>query len=124
MKKLIALSLGTVFLFSSAFAAEHRGRIQIQGSNPAIEKSSAWDSSSAISASDALKRLDNLWSSLSAAAKKDRQKAYDCAKNFIQAAKSAGGVSAPVSKTCQDPSRKDRSARIDIEVRSGKAFTK
>lgn len=77
-----------------------------------------------ITASEGLSRLNSVWNSLSNSEKKERQKAYECAKNFIQSAKGNDGVFAPVSKTCQDPTRKDKSARIDIEILAGKAFTK
>lgn len=66
--------------------------------------------------------LNSVWNSLSASDQKDRKQAYECAKKFIQNAKTSGGVSAPVSKTCQDSTRKDKTARIDIEVFAGSAF--
>lgn len=56
---------------------------QAQGSNPPLEKSSAWDSPVPITAKEGLQRLDSVWNSLTATQKKDRQKAYECAKNFI-----------------------------------------
>lgn len=116
---IIALALsGTVY----AAGVEHRGRIQAQGKKPLVEKSSAWNSATPITAQDGLERLDAVWNSLSSAEKKERLKAYDCAKRFIQSAQASGGVSAPVSKTCQDPNRRDPTARIDIEVISGQAF--
>ncbi|EDH6485956.1 hypothetical protein CB435_22470 [Salmonella enterica subsp. enterica serovar Schwarzengrund] len=116
---IIALALSST---TYAVGAENRGRIQAQGKQPLVEKSSAWNSATPITAEDGLARLDTVWNSLSSAEKKERLKAYDCAKKFIQSAKASGGVSAPVSKTCQDPNRKDPTARIDIEVIAGQAF--
>lgn len=52
--------------------------------------------------------------------KKERLKAYECAKTFINQAKKSGATK--ISKICQDPQRKDSRARIDIEIISGKAF--
>lgn len=103
---------------------ENRGRIQIQGKKPYIEKSSAWTTTSPITYQEGLSRLDNLWNSLSPAEQKERKQAYECAKKYIENAGKLGGLSAPVSKTCQDKVRKDPQARIDIEIKTGKAFVK
>lgn len=100
---IIALALSST---TYAVGAENRGRIQAQGKQPLVEKSSAWNSATPITAEYGLARLDTVWNSLSSAEKKERLNAYDCAKKFIQSAKASGGVSAPVSKTCQDPNRK------------------
>lgn len=120
---IIALALSST---TYAVGAENRGRIQAQGKQPLVEKSSAWNSATPITAEYGLAKLDTeldtVWNSLSSAEKKERLNAYDCAKKFIQSTKASGGVSAPVSKTCQDPNRKDPTARIDIEVIAGQAF--
>lgn len=100
---IIALALSST---TYAVGAENKGRIQAQGKQPLVEKSSVWNSATPITAEDGLARLDTVQNSLSSAEKKERLKAYDCAKKFIQSAKASGGVSAPVSKTCQDPNRK------------------
>lgn len=120
-KKLLIVS-ATLLVMNCAFAGEHRGRIQAQGTNPKVEKSSAWNSDKPVTAQEGLQHLDKVWNSLTKAEKKDRTEAYQCAKNFILNAQKAGGVSAQVEKKCQDKNRKDPSARIDIQVITGEAF--
>lgn len=103
---------------------DNRGRIQIQGKKPYVEKSFSWSGQDVITASVGLAELDKLWNSLSKTEQADRLDAYRCAKQFINNAQKNGGITAPPTATmsCKDSKRKDPSARIDIEVHSGKAF--
>jgi hypothetical protein len=103
----------------------HRGRIQAQGSSPSVEISQAWTQATPLSAADGLVKLDAVWNSLTTSQQKERAQAYSKAKTFIQNAAQSGGVTAStkISKTFQDPQRKDTSARIDIEIITGTAFT-
>ncbi|MGQ8819678.1 hypothetical protein [Bibersteinia trehalosi] len=124
--KFKALFIGTLFslVSTSVLANEHRGRIQIQGSNPYVEKSYSWAAKTPIKATEGLKQLDKLWNSLTTSQQKERKKAYECAKNFILAAQKTNGINGYIAKTCKDPTAKDKSARIDFEIHSGKAFIK
>jgi hypothetical protein len=130
-RKLILLGLLSVIAFmtvmgfnigSASSQNTHRGRIQAQGSNPKVEVSQAWTQATPLKASDGLAKLDTVWNSLTASQQKERAQAYTSARNFIQSAAKSGGVSGSVSKTFQDPQRKDSTARIDIEVIAGTAF--
>ena len=122
MKKQILLGFICGIFSFSIYAAEHRGRIQVQGSNPKVEKSESWDSSTPLTAREGVEKLDKLWNALNKAEQADRNEAYLCAKNFILNAKKNGGISTFTSKTCQNKNRKDPNARIDIEVIKGTAF--
>jgi hypothetical protein len=124
-KKLSCFSVALCLVMMNSYAvagATHRGRIQAQGTSPYVEKSEAWAQETPLTRSDGLEKLDRVWNSLSKAEKADRAGAYECAKNFINNAANAGGVSAQVQKPCKDRNRKDSSARIDIEVTTGVAF--
>ncbi len=130
-RKLILLGLLSVIAFmtvmgfnigSASSQNTHRGRIQVQGSNPKVEVSQAWAQATPLKVLDGLAKLDTVWNSLTASQQKERAQAYTSARNFIQSAAKSGGVSGSVSKTFQDPQRKDSTARIDIEVIAGTAF--
>jgi hypothetical protein len=114
----IGLNIGSAYSQST-----HRGRIQAQGANPKVEISQAWAQATPLTVADGLTKLDIVWNSLTASQQKERTQAYSSARTFIQNAAKSGGVAAPVSKTFQDPQRKDPTARIDIEVIAGTAFT-
>jgi hypothetical protein len=77
-----------------------------------------------LTAADGLAKLNILWDSLTASEQKERKGAYDCAVKYIKNAAANGGLEAVDTrpKTCQEPTRKDPTARIDIEVNAGKAF--
>jgi hypothetical protein len=100
----------------------NRGRIQAQGSNPPVQKSRAWSQENPPSKGNGLFLLDEVWNSLTPSQRRDRQRAYEDARQFIQNAPS-GGYPAPLSRTFQDPQRRDPTARIDIEIITGSAFT-
>jgi hypothetical protein len=134
IKKLVSLGLLSVIALMIVIGLNiesvhsqsiHRGRIQAQGDSPPIEVSQAWTQATPLSAADGLMKLDALWNSLTTSQKKERAQAYSKAKTFIQNAAQSGGVTAvtKISKTFNDPQRKDPSARIDIEIITGTAFT-
>lgn len=102
-------------------ARANRGRIQAQGSNPPVQKSRAWSQDAVPTRLEGVAWLDEVWNSLTAREKSDRQRAYEDARRFIQNAPD-GGYLAPISRTFQDPQRRDPRARIDIEVIAGSAF--
>jgi hypothetical protein len=108
---------------NNKLSCPHRGRIQIQGSSPPIEKSWSWAQSTPPKASEALAQLDALWDSLALSQRMDRIQAYASARGLIQRSLSTGGIDAPFSKSFRNfPLPKDTSARIDIEVTKGRAF--
>jgi hypothetical protein len=120
----ITLIVTSGFNIQNAYSQNtHRGRIQAQGANPKVEVSQAWTQATPLTAVDGLTKLDTVWNSLTATQQKERVQAYTSARSFIQSAAKSGGVSSSVSKTFQDPQRKDSTARIDIEVIAGTAFT-
>lgn len=99
---------------------QHRGRIQAQGGG--VEKSEAWSQDKPLSAKRGLSLLARLVAKLTAKDRADRDKPIQNAERFIKTAGKNGGVFAPVFKSFLAKGSKDK--RIDIEVRSGKAFTK
>ncbi|MEB3338174.1 MAG: hypothetical protein VKJ46_11970 [Leptolyngbyaceae bacterium] len=51
-----------------------------------------------------------------------RKEAFQQARNYIERAEKAGGVSAPVSKTFPNLLKDGSNVRVDIEVITGQAF--
>ena len=104
----------------------HRGRIQVQGSDLGQDLSWSWATPDPPTAAAALEALDGLRSQLPSGALALRGEAFERAARFVRDAAASGGVSAPVSVTFQNRglSRTNRTARVDIEVRTGRAFVK
>ena len=102
----------------------HRGRIQVQGTDLVRELSWTWADVDPPTAATALEALDGLKAHLTSGELALRSEAFTRAVRFIENAAASGGVDAPVSVTFQNRglSRADRTARVDIEVRTGKAF--
>ena len=100
--------------------AKHRGRIQAQGGG--LEKSEAWSQDQPLSLKQGLALLARLVAKLTATERADRDKPIQKAERFIKTAGKSGGVFVPIFKSFLAKGSKDK--RIDIEVRSGKAFTK
>jgi RHS repeat-associated protein len=96
---------------------EHRGRIQAQGGG--TEKSVPWAQGKPPTRAQGLQMLDQLERQLTPAERAVREDALTRAREFINRAADAGGVSAPVSRTFLG---QGRGVRIDIEVRTGQAF--
>ena len=100
----------------------HRGRIQAQGRNPVVEESRQWAQNTPPTVTDGLNMLDAVWGDLSRSERRERRRAYERARTYIQQVSVSGGAPPGTSRTFQDPQRKDPTARIDIEVISGQAF--
>lgn len=103
-------------------APPHRGRIQAQGANPRTEVSRSWAQTNSPTKADGLRWLDEIWNSLNQTQKRDRQRAYEDVRSWIQAAPADGYPQQP-SRPFRDPQRRDPTARIDIEIITGRAFT-
>ncbi len=102
---------------------EHRGRLQVQGADMRAELSWPWTRDKPPPASEALAELAKLQGQCNKAELALRDQAFKDAAAFI--ARAAGrGVDAPVSQTFQNYPLppKYKTARVDIEVRKGKAF--
>ncbi len=101
----------------------HRGRIQVQGSDLGQDLSWSWADPDPPTAA-ALEALDGHKAQLPSGALALRGEAFERAARFVRNAAASGGVSAPVSVTLQNRglSRANRTARVDIEVRTGRAF--
>lgn len=102
---------------------EHRGRLQVQGDDMRAELSWPWTRDKPPAASEALTELAKLKGQCNKAELAIRDQAFEQAADFI--ARAAGrGVDAPVSQTFQNRALppKHKTARVDIEVRKGKAF--
>jgi len=98
----------------------NRGKIEAQGKNPPVNKSRTWSQDYPPTRADGLFWLDQVWNSLTASEKRERLRAYEDAKRFIENAP-AGGYG-PLSRTFQDPQRRDPHARIDVVIFTGSAF--
>jgi hypothetical protein len=103
---------------------EHRGRIQVQGEDLRKEDSWPWTRDKPPTAQEGLSGLDGMKAKLNKAELELRDQAFAQAASFISRAGASGGVAAPVSVSFQNPNlpKKYKTARVDIEVRTGKAF--
>lgn len=83
-----------------------------------------WTSDDPPTAATALEALDELKTQLSVAERSLRDEAFQRAASFIERAAEGDGAYAPVSLSFQNRrlSRANRTARVDIEVRTGRAF--
>ncbi|WP_298739893.1 DUF6531 domain-containing protein [uncultured Chitinophaga sp.] len=95
-----------------------RGRVQAQGKS--LEESVPWARDTPPTVSEGLAMLDELENKLSNAERKLRAQAFAKARKFVTDAGKAGGVDAPVSRTFMVKGTKHE--RVDIEVKTGKAF--
>jgi hypothetical protein len=102
---------------SATGAAGNRGRIQAQGGG--TEKSESWAQSEPPTETEMLSLCDRLEAQLTAREKKDREQPLRQLRRFIRAAASAGGVSAPASRSWYKRGSKD--IRVDLEVVTGMA---
>lgn len=100
---------------------EHRGRIQAQGEG--LEDSEAWAQDNPPTVKEGKDKISVLKSKLSKADLEKRNELFDQAEKFIEQAGENGGVHAQVSKSFKN-TKKSKKARVDIEVISGRAFTK
>jgi hypothetical protein len=106
----------------------HRGRIQVQNGRPGqpgdLEESWPWSrtgSEGPPTAAEARAGLDDLRGDLSRSQLRALGQAFDKAERFIEQQAATGGVDAPVSRTFQN-SPPVGNYRVDIEVRTGRAF--
>lgn len=124
MKKILFSTILATSISTFAFAQTNRGRIQAQGSNPALEISKPWATNSVPTKKEGIAMLEDLWDDLTPTQKKERAKSYTDAKAFINNASSTGMcvVDRKISRSFYDPQSKDKTARIDIEIIAGCAF--
>ncbi len=103
---------------------ECRGRLQVQGEDLGQELSWPWARAEPPKADEAVAELGKLKGQLTKKQLEIRSEAFESASRFITNAKANGGVDAPVSQTYQNKNLRDKekTARVDIEVRTGKAF--
>ncbi|WP_372365472.1 DUF4157 domain-containing protein [Candidatus Uabimicrobium sp. HlEnr_7] len=111
---------------------QHRGRLQVQGSDiqERLKTDTAdswpWARLSSPTAKEANIGLTSLLPSLTEKEKKRRVAGFVEASKFITRAKSVGGIPAPFSDSFPtDKSKRDKKypdARVDIEVKKGHAF--
>jgi hypothetical protein len=96
----------------------NRGRFQAQGGG--LQKSTPWATNNEVSKTDGHDMIDSLSAQLTDTELALRQNAIEKIKGFITNAP-YGGCSAPIIKSYSDD-LKNRSIRIDLEVRAGRAF--
>ena len=103
---------------------EHRGRLQVQGKDLRQELSWPWTRSQPPTAQEALAGLTGMKNQLNKSELRLRDEAFEKAENYISRAGNSGGVNAPISLTFQNKNlpNKNKDARVDIEVRKGRAF--
>lgn len=100
----------------------HGGWLQVQGLDMDPMLSYSWSRTTPIPAADAAVELDRLQGQCTAAQQRLRKQAFPKARRFIT--RLAGtGIDGPVSKTWNDPGVPPKKARVDIEVKEGRAFT-
>lgn len=105
---------------------QNRVRIQAQGERPSVEKSEKANTEIPITKSEGLTLLDNLYYvQLTPGERRERNEAYDKARKFILNCPTDGCAphSFRAGWSFQNRNPRDRTARIDIEIRSGRAFT-
>ena len=102
----------------------HRGRIQVQGTDLSSEISWAWASDDPPTEEEGLAQLGLLRARLSPSERALREVAFQDAERFIRNAAAGGGKPAFIRRTFRNPglSRANRTARVDIDVFTGKAF--
>ena len=98
----------------------HRGRIQAQGQG--TEKSVAWAKQVPPTQSEGQKMVDQLEMQLTPKERRDREEALEKARQFIDRAATAGGISAPSRQTFPRQQHNQLGIRVDIEVIAGQAF--
>jgi hypothetical protein len=101
----------------------HRGRLQVQGEDLDLDISWRWTRSEPPTKREAQRELDNLRTKLTSRQFKRRNQAFDKAQRFIRQAP-ATGVDAVVIESYYNNPRDPKypEARVDVEVREGKAF--
>ncbi|WP_008312527.1 DUF4157 domain-containing protein [Leptolyngbya sp. PCC 6406] len=102
----------------------HRGRLQVQGGG--LELSWPWARPTPPNAQESIVGLNSLKSQLNKTELKLRDKAFEKAEAYINKSSKGNGVDAPVSLTFQNDNlpKKNKDARVDVEVKTGKAFVK
>lgn len=96
----------------------NRGRFQAQGDD--LEKSAPWATDNTIYKQTGIERIDNLQGQLTQNELNVRQTSIQKARNLVNQAP-AEGYSAQLIKSFYDDVRQ-RSIRIDVEIRAGSAF--
>lgn len=104
----------------------HRGRTQVQGRDINKELSRSWAQEVPKDAGEAHDELDEMRRECSRRQQQRRNPAFHEAHRFISNAQAYGGVHAPISESFPRSARRRSSeypsARVDIEVQTGKAF--
>ncbi|EMK3325702.1 hypothetical protein V8035_004146 [Vibrio vulnificus] len=98
----------------------NRGRFQAQGAR--LEESESWASEVEIGVSEGLSLIGDLEVKLTRRERLLRESSFQQARSYVQNAGNVNGVFAQISKTYRVKNTK--SERVDIEVRSGRAFVK
>lgn len=96
----------------------HRGRIQAQGED--LEESESWATDTPPTWQEGIEMINKLENKIPKKEAELRKEAFEKAKNFVTQAGQNGGVNAVVQKTIMVKNSEE--ARVDIEVRKGKAF--
>ncbi len=96
----------------------HRGRIQAQGED--LEESESWAADTPPTWQEGIAMIDKLENKIPKKEADLRREAFEKARSFVTQAGENGGVNAVVQKTIMVKDSKE--ARVDIEVRKGKAF--
>lgn len=104
---------------------QNRGRIQVQGSDVPLNLSWAWARPTPPTAQEALTQLARIEAGLTKGQRDVRTEAFQRARRQIQQCQASGGCDAPMSRSYQNRNlpRAVRDARVDIEIRTGRAFT-
>jgi hypothetical protein len=102
---------------------EFRGVIQVQGKDMREQKSWPWARNTPVSAAEGIERLAELEARCTKDELKQRAGAFRRARRFIAQAAAQGGVTPEAQPASfQDPKRTIPDARVDIEIRAGRAF--
>ena len=96
----------------------NRGRIQAQGNF--LEESESWGIIEEITKNDGHDKILNLQEKLTNQQLIDRNRAFQKLENFINDAPANGHYAQIIKSFSNTP--QERSIRVDIEIRSGRAF--
>jgi hypothetical protein len=96
----------------------NRGRIQAQGNY--LEESESWGEIGEITKNDGHDKITDLQERLTNQEMVDRNRAFQKLENFIDDAPQNGHYAQIIKSFSNSP--QERSVRVDIEIRSGRAF--
>jgi hypothetical protein len=100
-----------------------RGVIQVQGKDMRKQRSRAWAQAKPVTAADGQQLISELEAECTRDELKQRRSAFSKARRFIKLAAAQGGLTPEVQPiSFRDAKRTICSARVDIEIRAGRAF--